>query len=196
MAYRRRASLALAAAAAAGLAGLAACGTSAAPDAASDPAAAHSNHGDHQGSGDHQEGGDHAQHGASPDQQHHHGDGGVQLWATQTASLGIVALDGAGRVLYRSDTDGNNPPVSRCTGECAQRWMPLLLPEGQQPELLGVDAGRVGTVRRDDGSTQVTLAGWPLYTAAGDPGDHSSTGANGAEGTWFAVAPTGEKAAP
>ncbi|OLT16985.1 hypothetical protein BJF78_13725 [Pseudonocardia sp. CNS-139] len=120
----------------------------------------------------------------------------MQLWATQTASLGIVTLDGAGRILYRSDADANNPPTSRCTGECAQRWVPLAVPEGQEPELLGVDAARVGTVRRDDGTLQLTLAGWPLYTVAGDQGAHDDTGANGADGTWFAVTPTGEKAAP
>jgi hypothetical protein len=36
----------------------------------------------------------------------------------------------------------------------------------------------------------------PLYTVAGDEGAHDGTGANGAEGLWFAITPTGEKAAP
>jgi predicted lipoprotein with Yx(FWY)xxD motif len=130
-----------------------------------------------------------------PDQQHHHhGGDSVQLWATQTAALGIIALDGAGRIVYRSDADGANPPTSRCTGECTQRWVPLVVPEGQELDLLGVDTERVGTLRRDDGTLQVTLAGWPLYTVAGDQGAHDGTGAHGADGNWFAVTPTGEKA--
>lgn len=122
--------------------------------------------------------------------------GGLQLWATMTQSLGTITLDGAGRILYRSDADGNNPPVSNCTGECAQRWVPVTAPEGQEPELLGIKPERVGTLRREDGTLQVTLAGWPLYTVAGDQGNHDGTGANGAEGVWFAVTPTGEKVVP
>lgn len=74
--------------------------------------------------------------------------------------------------------------------------MPVTVPEGQEPELLGIKHERVGTVRREDGALQVTLAGWPLYTVAGDQGAHDGTGANGADGMWFAVTPTGEKAAP
>jgi predicted lipoprotein with Yx(FWY)xxD motif len=131
-----------------------------------------------------------------PRAQHHHGSGGLQLWATQTASLGLIALDGAGRILYRSDADANNPPVSRCTGECTQRWVPVTLPEGQEPDLLGIKPEQIGTLRREDGTLQVTLAGWPLYTAPSDQRNHDGTGANGAEGTWFAITPTGEKATP
>jgi predicted lipoprotein with Yx(FWY)xxD motif len=190
MAHRRTARLVLAAAAA-GLAVLTACGAPV-EEQATDPAAAqeHQAHEQHQGE-QHEQQPDHA-----PQQGHHHGSGGLQLWATQTPTLGIVTLDGAGRILYRSDADGNNPPVSNCTGECAQRWVPVTVPEGQEPELLGIKPEQIGTLRREDGALQVTLAGWPLYTVAGDQGAHDGTGANGAEGLWFAVAPTGEKAAP
>jgi predicted lipoprotein with Yx(FWY)xxD motif len=129
-------------------------------------------------------------------QGHHHGSGGLELWAAQIPTLGVVTLDGAGRILYRSDADGNNPPVSRCTGECAQRWLPVTVPEGQEPVLLGVKPEHVGTSRREDGALQVTLVGWPLYTVAGDQGAHDGAGANGADGLWFAITPTGEKAVP
>jgi predicted lipoprotein with Yx(FWY)xxD motif len=132
----------------------------------------------------------------APSQQHHQGSGGLQLWAIQSAALGTITLDGGGRIVYRSDADGNNPPVSRCTGECAQRWVPVTLPDGQEPDLLGIKPEHVGTLRREDGALQVTLAGWPLYTVAGDRGAHDDTGANGAEGLWFAVTPTGEKVTP
>jgi predicted lipoprotein with Yx(FWY)xxD motif len=131
-----------------------------------------------------------------PRAQHHHGGDGLQLWATQTASLGTITLDGTGRILYRSDADTNNPPASHCTDACTQRWTPVTVPAGREPELLGIKPDRVGTLRRDDGTVQVTLAGWPLYAAAGDQGGHDGTGANGADGQWFAITPTGEKAAP
>ncbi|WP_345603977.1 COG4315 family predicted lipoprotein [Pseudonocardia adelaidensis] len=186
MAHRRSARLVLAAVAA-GLATFTACGAPAEEQPA-DPAAAHEHHHDQEAPQPGQ--------AQAPEQQHHHGGDGLQLWATQTASLGIVTLDGAGRIVYRSDADGNNPPVSNCTGECAQHWVPVTVPEGQAPELLGIKQDRVGTLRREDGALQVTLAGWPLYTLAGDQGTHDGTGANGADGVWFAVTPTGEKAAP
>ena len=197
MAHRRSARLVLAAAVAS-LAVLTACGAPAEEQAADGAAAQEHQQHDQQ----HGEHGGHAESQApepgqaEAPQQHHHGSEGLQLWATQTATLGIVTLDGAGRIVYRSDADANNPPASRCTGECTQRWVPVTVQEGQEPELLGLDRERVGTLRREDGSLQVTLAGWPLYTVAGDQGDHDGTGANGADGVWFAVTPTGEKAAP
>jgi predicted lipoprotein with Yx(FWY)xxD motif len=196
MVHRRSARLVLAAAAA-GLA-LTACGTPAEPESQPEPSPAaasqHQQHQQHQQHEQHQQG--QQQPGGASSQQHHHGGGGVQMWATQTSSLGIVALDGAGRILYRSDADLNNPPTSRCTGECTQRWVPLALPEGQEVESLGVDSELIGTLRRGDGTNQVTLAGWPLYTVAGDNGAHDGTGAHGTDGTWFAVTPTGDKANP
>jgi len=184
MAHRRSPRHLIVAAAVAGLATFTACSAPAEQHPA-DHAAAQEHHHDQQ---------------APPSGQahapQHHGGEGLQLWATQTASLGIVTLDGAGRIVYRSDADGNNPPVSNCTGECAQHWVPVTVPEGQEPELLGIKHDRVGTLRREDGALQVTLGGWPLYTMAGDQGDHDGTGANGADGVWFAVTPSGEKAAP
>ena len=184
MAHTRSARLVLAAAAA-GLAVLTACGAPAEEQPVDSAAAQeHQGHDQHQGE----------QQGEAPQQHdHHQGGGELQLWATMTPALGTITLDGAGRIVYRSDADSNNPPVSNCTGECTQRWVPVTVPEGQEPDLLGIKPEQVGSFRREDGTLQVTLAGWPLYTVAGDQGGHDGTGANGAEGLWFAVTPTGEK---
>jgi predicted lipoprotein with Yx(FWY)xxD motif len=122
--------------------------------------------------------------------------GPVQLYAVQTGPLGTVATDGGGRLLYRSDADSAAPPISNCVGACAATWHPLLTAPGQEPELLGVDPAVVGRLQRPDGGTQLTLDGWPLYVRGDDPGDLATTGANGADGTWFVVTPTGAKAAP
>ncbi|GEL19198.1 hypothetical protein [Pseudonocardia asaccharolytica] len=189
MAHRRSARLVLAAGSAC-LVLLGACGTDepAGPaPATTAPPAAHQGPQGQQGPQGHQ--GDQGDHG-------HHGGGGLELWATQTATLGTIVLDGNGRILYRSDADTNDPPTSRCAGECTHKWVPVMLPDGAEPVLLGVEPAKVGTIRRGDGTTQVTLGGWPLYTVAGDPGDHDGAGANGADGTWFAVTPTGDKARP
>ncbi|MGY5056918.1 hypothetical protein ACWDFR_23080 [Streptomyces sp. 900105755] len=51
-----------------------------------------------------------------------------------------------------------------------------------------------GAVRRPDGQVQITVGGWPVHRFSGDskPGDLNG---QGLDGTWFAVAPTGQKAA-
>jgi predicted lipoprotein with Yx(FWY)xxD motif len=122
------------------------------------------------------------------------GSGGVELYAVQTGTLGIVATDGAGRLLYGSAADGNNPPTSRCTGACAQEWQPVVVPKGQQPQLLGVDAKQVGSIGREDGSSQLTLGGWPIYVNRDDDGALRAA-APAAHGSWFVMTPQGGKVA-
>ena len=52
--------------------------------------------------------------------------------------------------------------------------------------------GQIGTITRDDGTKQVTLAGMPLYLFAGDSHAGDVTG-QGVGGVWWAVAPDGAK---
>jgi predicted lipoprotein with Yx(FWY)xxD motif len=139
--------------------------------------------------------------GAGPTQGHggHGGHGGTNagppaLWAVQSGPLGVVATDGTGALMYRSDADTANPSTSTCTDPCTQTWLPATIENGQEPDLLGVDAARVGRLVRPDGTTQLTLAGWPLYRHRDDPGGLQTSGAHGTDDTWFAVTPTGEKA--
>jgi predicted lipoprotein with Yx(FWY)xxD motif len=120
--------------------------------------------------------------------------GGVQLYAVQTGPLGVVVTDGEGRLLYGSEQDANDPPTSRCAAECAQEWLPLVVPPGQEPELLGVDADKVGRVARDDGSSQLTLGGWPVYVNKDDDGQLAAP-APDAHGAWFVMTPQGQKKA-
>jgi predicted lipoprotein with Yx(FWY)xxD motif len=114
----------------------------------------------------------------------------------QTGGLGVIATDGGGRVLYRSDADSATPPTSACTGDCTTTWTPLLVADGQQLDLEGVRGEVVGRMQRPDGTTQLTLAGWPVYVHADDDGQLVGTGAHGAGGRWWAMTPTGEKAHP
>ena len=55
--------------------------------------------------------------------------------------------------------------TSTCYDDCAA-WPPLEAdaPTGGD----GIDAGLLGTTERDDGTTQVTYAGHPLYYYAAD----------------------------
>jgi predicted lipoprotein with Yx(FWY)xxD motif len=53
----------------------------------------------------------------------------------------------------------------------------------------------LGTITRDDGTTQATYNGWPLYYNAADTGAGSITG-QGMEGMWFLVSATGNAIKP
>ena len=130
-------------------------------------------------------GGGHGGHGGAP--------GEIELWAVQSSLFKVVVTEGSGRILYRNDRDSTQPPASTCIDTtCTAVWEPLLLGQGEVIGL-GVEQDKIGSVYRPDGSQQVTLAGWPLYTHAGEGAGQSST-ATGADGVWFAIAPTGEKA--
>ena len=115
------------------------------------------------------------------------------LSANSTAKLGTVVIDGLGWTLYRSDADSATPPRSACTGSCTDEWPPVLMQAGT-PAYDGVDPSVVGTVVRDDGRQQVTIGGWPVYRHASDSKPGAVDG-QGAQGRWFAVTPTGAKAA-
>ena len=80
-----------------------------------------------------------------------------------------------------ANTNDNTNGTTGTTGDCSAEAM-----AGE-----GVDATLLGTITRDDGSTQVTYNGWPLYYFQDDvaPGD---TNGQGMEGVWFLVSPEGE----
>ncbi len=164
------------------LATLAACGTTTTSDTTSPPAAAGPAGAPGMGEMEGMEGMEGMQHGSAD---------GLQLWAVQSGPLGVVVTDGSGHLLYRSDRDA--PATSTCTDACAAMWEPVVT-AGAAPELLGVDPTTVATLARAGGAQQVTLGGWPLYRRVGEATGLTDTGANGADGVWFAVRPDGSKA--
>ena len=92
--------------------------------------------------------------------------------STKTSSLGTFLVDGQGRTLYLWDAD--HGPKSTCSAACAQAWPPLTT-TGTPKASGAVKSSLLGTATRADGSHEVTYAGHPLYTYAGDtqPGpDH------------------------
>jgi predicted lipoprotein with Yx(FWY)xxD motif len=74
-----------------------------------------------------------------------------------------AVTDGDGNILFRSDRD--HPSESTCFDACAIDWPPVLT--SGPPQVTGIDPGLVGTLRRPDGTLQVTLGGWPLYRQIG-----------------------------
>ena len=114
----------------------------------------------------------------------------TQLKAVTIAKMGKVVQDQNGFTLYRFDKDTVNPSTTACVDKCAKVWPPATT--NGNPVLEGVDASLVGTLTRPDGSTQITLKGWPLYRYVGDTKAGQWKGQN-VGATWFVVAPNGGK---
>ena len=101
--------------------------------------------------------------------------------------LGAILTDGNGHVVYLFTVD--TATASACGGTCVTTWPPLV---GTPKAGTGLDATKLGTLKRSDGSVQVTYGGHPLYEHAKDaPGAATGEGANG---NWFAISPAGTKA--
>ena len=113
-----------------------------------------------------------------------------QLRAAKTFDLGLMLVDGTGYTIYRYDRDTTNPPRSNCTGACATKWIPVRA--GGSLEPIDVDRSLIGRLTRDDGTEQLTLAGWPLYHFTGD-GEPAETSGQGADDAWYPIAPDGKK---
>jgi len=102
-------------------------------------------------------------------------------------SLGQHLVDGNGMTLYLFTNDERN--ISNCSGGCAGAWPPLSF-DGDPEAGESVNADRLATIQRDDGSSQVTYNGKPLFYFANDenPGD---TIGQDRGGVWFVVSPDG-----
>ena len=102
--------------------------------------------------------------------------------------LGTILVGADGNTLYVFTKDG--PNKSNCSGRCAQTWPPHTT-AGEPTAGEGITASMLGTITREDGSTQVTYNHHPLYCFANDekPGDTNGQGFGGA---WFAVSPAGD----
>ncbi len=106
------------------------------------------------------------------------------LKVAQKTALGNILTDGKGMTLYIFKKD--KPGESVCEGQCAQKWPPMVLPEGAKPMAPAGVAGKLGDIERKDDTYQMTYNGMPLYRYAGDtkPGDMNGQGLGG---VWFVV---------
>jgi predicted lipoprotein with Yx(FWY)xxD motif len=108
-------------------------------------------------------------------------------------SLGKILVGIEGRTLYLFTKDQNGQTM--CTGACATAWPPVLT-MGKPVAGTGVKAEMLGTIKREDGMTQVTYNKHPLYYYAKDQkaGDTKGHKIRDFGGEWFAVMPEGKKA--
>ncbi|SFC45878.1 SCO0930 family lipoprotein [Streptomyces aidingensis] len=114
-----------------------------------------------------------------------------QLALHEDPELGAVLTDGEGFTLYRFEEDGTDPAQSLCVGACASAWPPVSAADATVAD--GLDVSLLGEVIRQDGTSQLTVGGRPVYRYSQDalPGDVNG---HGVGGTWYAVGPEGEPA--
>ena len=109
------------------------------------------------------------------------------------SKLGQILVNAQDRTLYLFEKDESDE--SYCNGNCAKIWPPFTTKGGPKAGT-GIDGAKLGTVKRDDGTTQVTYNGSPLYLYVSDKKAGEAGGNEldqfGAE--WYALRPSGEKA--
>jgi predicted lipoprotein with Yx(FWY)xxD motif len=112
--------------------------------------------------------------------------------AVRATRLGEILVDGQGRTLYLFEKDQGS--TSTCSGSCASVWPPLTT-SGATQAATGASSALIATTARNDGKTQVTYQGHPLYYYVGDnnPGDTNGEGIDQFGGGWDVLSPQGMK---
>jgi len=108
------------------------------------------------------------------------------------AGLGSVLVNTAGKTIYSPEQEAHGRIL--CTGSCLSFWLPVTVKSASGLHAAGRVTGVLGTIhRRDDGLTQVTYNGRPLYTFRLDQSPGQARGSNfsdsfgGTSFTWQAV---------
>jgi len=106
------------------------------------------------------------------------------------SDYGQILFDGRARALYAFTRDSRGR--SACSGACAAAWPPYLARGALRPAA-GVRASLLGSIRRGDGTRQVTYAGHPLYYYVRDrrPGEVRCQNVFGFGGLWLVVRASG-----
>jgi predicted lipoprotein with Yx(FWY)xxD motif len=107
----------------------------------------------------------------------------VEVASSDLGDIVVDADDGMTLYVFLAD----ETTESTCYDDCEAAWPPLTV-DGEPVAGEGIDASLLGTSERQDGSTQVTLDGHPLYFFAQDasPGDVNGQGVGE---VWFVVSP-------
>lgn len=108
----------------------------------------------------------------------------------ESTELGQYLVDQDGMALYLFLPDAQG--ASTCYDDCASNWPPVLVDSADALPTAGagLDQALFGTVERDDGTTQLTYNGWPLYYYVGDMAAGDTNG-QGLGGNWFLVDASG-----
>jgi predicted lipoprotein with Yx(FWY)xxD motif len=110
----------------------------------------------------------------------------VELGDNDKLGKFLTGEDGKTLYLFTPDADGK----SACNAGCIDSWPAFTIEDGET--VTGGDGvtGTFGTITRDDGSTQVTYAGHPLYYFTGDQAAGDVNG-QGLGSKWYVVGADG-----
>jgi predicted lipoprotein with Yx(FWY)xxD motif len=113
--------------------------------------------------------------------------GGV---STVSTGLGTILTNSSGMTLYAFAADIRG--ASHCDATCLQYWPPVAPGSSFAPPA-DVSA-KLGKITGTNGSPQLTVDGWPVYTYAGDhvPGDTNGQGLDTSGGLWWAIGTNGQ----
>jgi len=117
--------------------------------------------------------------------------GGSALTLRHTA-LGTILTTGKGFTVYAFEADKGI--MSACTGACAAAWPPVTAGSGTTAAG-GAAMSLIAETTRPGGVHQLTYAGHPLYTYAGDtsPGATSGQGSEAFGARWDVLTPGGQE---
>jgi predicted lipoprotein with Yx(FWY)xxD motif len=101
-----------------------------------------------------------------------------------SSSLGTILVDSQGMTLYHLSGEQGGKFICTST-TCLGVWHPLIAPSNGAPS---GEVGSLGTVKRPEGTLQVTYKGTPLYTFTGDQqaGETKGQGIKDV-GTWSVI---------
>jgi predicted lipoprotein with Yx(FWY)xxD motif len=109
------------------------------------------------------------------------------------SQFGEMLFDSNRQAIYIFENDRKGKTV--CYGECAEAWPPVVT-KGRPVAGKGVDERLLGTIKRRDGTRQVTYAGRPLYFYAHEqPGEVRCHNVDLNGGLWWVIGPDGERRA-
>ena len=112
------------------------------------------------------------------------GTSSTQVKTAVSPQLGRILVDAQGMTLYHLTAEQNGKFICTSTA-CLQVWHPLTAQAGSAPS---GSVGSLATIKRPDGSMQVTYKGQPLYTFAQDQAAGQTNGQGIKDvGTWMAA---------
>jgi predicted lipoprotein with Yx(FWY)xxD motif len=121
------------------------------------------------------------------------GESGTVITVKHASKLGSVLAAGPKRMtVYLFEADKGD--ASSCSGACAAAGPPVT--SAGAPVAHGAASGsELGTIKRADGTMQVTYKGHPLYffVKDKDSGDAYGEGVNAFGAAWYVLAPSGNK---
>jgi predicted lipoprotein with Yx(FWY)xxD motif len=116
---------------------------------------------------------------------------GASTVSTASTGPGKILVDSQGRTMYAFAADSKGK--SNCSGSCLTYW-PAVVAGSKTPAAPAGVTATFGVLQRQDGTAQLTVDGWPMYTYIGDtkPGATTGQGKNLSGGLWWVVSPSGK----